>query len=119
MKILIIDDDDDVRLIARLTLEEQPGWTVETAAGCEEALARGVSFQHDLAPLELNMPGTDGLDTLAALRGAPGFDAAGFVFLTAGEPGEAARRAAVLGVLRKPFDPETFPDALQALLDTR
>ena len=117
MRILIIDDDDDVRLIARLTLEQHPGWVVEAAKGCDEALEKGREFHPDLVLLDLNMPGTDGLDTLALLRDAPGFSQAQFVFLTAGQPGEAVRQAAVRGVLNKPFDPETFPDRIRALLD--
>lgn len=69
LSILVVDDNDVVRSLLRVVLQQE-GFLVWTAAGGLEAIDlfrnRGQSI--DLVLLDLQMPGMDGLQTLAALR---------------------------------------------------
>ena len=66
-RILVVDDQEDIREMARLVLVDA-GFDVVTAPSGEDALrlARGTAF--DLVLLDINMPGLDGWSTLKLLR---------------------------------------------------
>jgi len=66
-RILVVDDQEDIREMARLVLADA-GFEVVTASSGEDALrlARGTAF--DLVLLDINMPGLDGWSTLKLLR---------------------------------------------------
>ncbi|MBL8798585.1 MAG: response regulator [Planctomycetia bacterium] len=67
--ILVVDDNDVVRSLLRVVLQQE-GFVVWTAAGGLEAidLFRSRNLSIDLVLLDVQMPGMDGLQTLAALR---------------------------------------------------
>jgi len=66
-RILVVDDQEDIREMARLVLVDA-GFDVVTASSGEDALrlARGTAI--DLVLLDINMPGLDGWSTLKLLR---------------------------------------------------
>ena len=66
-RVLVVDDQEDIREMARLVLADA-GFEVVTASSGEDALrlARGTAF--DLVLLDINMPGLDGWSTLKLLR---------------------------------------------------
>lgn len=65
-RLLIIDDQRDIRyILARLL--EQEGWTVEEAASAEEALGWDLN-SFDALILDYSMPTTDGLELATELR---------------------------------------------------
>jgi len=68
-KILIVDDSKLARMAATKALNAlRPGWTRIEAASAEEALsAMKTSAPPDVALLDFNMPGRDGLDLAAEL----------------------------------------------------
>lgn len=66
-RILVVDDQDDIRETAR-TILAGAGYEVETAAGGEAALAAARRARFDLVLLDINMPGMDGWSTLKILR---------------------------------------------------
>ena len=68
-RILVVDDQEDIREMARLVLLDA-GFLVETAASGEEALKRARDLELDLVLLDINMPGLDGWATLKLLRAA-------------------------------------------------
>ena len=68
-RILVVDDQEDIREMARLVLLDA-GFLVETAASGEEALKRARDLDLDLVLLDINMPGLDGWATLKLLRAA-------------------------------------------------
>ena len=70
-KILIVDDDEDIRLVSELAVRRIGRWDVVSAATGEEALDRARSEQPDAILLDVMMPGTDGPTTLAMLREEP------------------------------------------------
>jgi two-component system KDP operon response regulator KdpE len=73
-RVLVVDDQDDIREMARLVLADA-GYEVVTASSGRQALAlaRGSSF--DLVLLDINMPELDGWATLRLLRADEALDA--------------------------------------------
>lgn len=119
MKVLIIDDEDDIRRIARLSLVRVGGLEVIDARDGPTGVALAESDQPDVVLLDVMMPGLDGPATLAALRASDRTAGIPVVFLTAkAMPDEIARlySLGVRGVLQKPFDPMTLPAQLKAAL---
>jgi DNA-binding response OmpR family regulator len=118
MKILVIDDDADIRSIARLSLSRLGGMEVIEAASGDEGVRRAREETPDVILLDLMMPTMDGLDTLAALRAQPATALTPVIFLTAraGEEAERLRALGAAGVLIKPFDPRTLSQDVRALV---
>jgi two-component system, OmpR family, response regulator len=119
MKVLIVDDEEDIRAVARLGLERAGGMdVVETGAG-EEAVALATRERPDVVLLDVMMPGMDGPSTLAALRRDPETASIPVVFLTAKVFASEIERLRGLGaaaVLEKPFDPLELPASLRKAL---
>ena len=67
--ILIVDDSKLARLVAGKTIKAlQPDWERLEAGNAEKALSIVAGRQVDIALLDFNMPGMDGLELAAALR---------------------------------------------------
>jgi CheY-like chemotaxis protein len=110
-KILIIDDEDDIREVAALSLESVAGWEVIKASSGAQGLARAEEYQPDAILLDVMMPGMDGPTTFRELRKNQATAGIPVVLLTAKVQGTDQRRFADLGVeavLFKPFDPMTL-----------
>ncbi|HEU0107179.1 MAG TPA: response regulator [Vicinamibacteria bacterium] len=119
MKVLIVDDEPDIRRIAKLGLSRVGGMEVVEAANGAEALVRAKEDKPDAVLLDVMMPGLDGPSTLARLREDPATAGIPVVFLTAKAIAAELERLKVLGaagVLTKPFDPMTLARELRALL---
>ncbi|MFE1603127.1 response regulator transcription factor [Methylobacterium sp. ID0610] len=68
---LIVDDSKLARLVvAKLLRQLKPDWALAEAANADEALALIAGQPIDVALLDFNMPGRDGLDLAGALRAA-------------------------------------------------
>jgi len=119
VKVLIVDDEPDIRRIAKLGLSRVGGMEVVEAANGAEALVRAKEEKPDAVLLDVMMPGLDGPSTLARLRGDPATSGIPVVFLTAKAIAAELERLKLLGaagVLTKPFDPMTLARELRALL---
>jgi CheY-like chemotaxis protein len=105
-KILLVDDQRDIRSIVGLALGKIGKFEVQVCASGAEALLAAPEFSPDLLLLDLSMPVMDGLATLAGLR-ERGIDAPAIFFTARLKPGdvERYRDLGVLGVIPKPFDP--------------
>jgi len=66
-KILIVDDEESIRLLYKEELEEE-GFVVEVAKDGEEALKQLSLFKPDLITLDIKMPGMNGIETLKRIR---------------------------------------------------
>ena len=103
--ILIVDDEDHLRLSLSLILQKQD-YRVETVANAKEALDRLKLHEYDLMFLDLNMPGISGIDLLAEVhKQAPLMPV---LILTAHAALESAIQAVRLGArdyLIKPVEP--------------
>lgn len=68
VRILVVDDQDDIRLIMR-TLLEAEGWRVDEAASGEEGLERVREEPPDIVVTDNQMPGLSGIEMARRLRG--------------------------------------------------
>jgi CheY-like chemotaxis protein len=117
-RVLLVEDDPDVRAVVCLCLEQLGGLTLLACGSAHEALERARAFAPDLIVLDVMMEGMSGPDALAALRARPDTRGVPVVFLTARTtPGEVQgyERLGCLGVIPKPFEPALLPEQLQAL----
>ena len=107
-KVLVIDDDESMRLACAQTLE-QCGFAVAMASSGEDALARARLEAFDVALLDLMMPGMPGMDALGKLKQE--FPDLRVIivtgFATIASAVEAMRRGAY-NYLPKPFTPEAL-----------
>ena len=120
MKVLIIDDDADIRSIARLSLSRVGGMDVIEAASGAEGVRKAQEEKPDVILLDMMMPAMDGLETLSALRSQPATAMTPVIFLTAKAVGDEVERMTTLGaagVLIKPFDPRTLSEDVRALVN--
>lgn len=66
--VLIVDDDDDIRLLLR-ALFEQRGWQVDEAANGEDGVALTQERSYDAMVVDHSMPGMTGAEVVARVRG--------------------------------------------------
>jgi CheY-like chemotaxis protein len=119
MKVLIIDDDGLIRMIAAVSLARHGGMDVIEAAGGVEGVQKAREEAPDVILLDMMMPGMDGSETLAALRSQPATAMTPVIFLTATRVEAEVERLMALGaagVLTKPFDPRTLFVDVRAIL---
>jgi CheY-like chemotaxis protein len=118
-RVLIIDDENDIREVAALSLETVAGWEVLVANSGAQGLARAIEHQPDAILLDVMMPGMDGPTTFRELRKNPATAHIPVLLLTAKVQGNDQRRFADLGVeavLFKPFDPLTLSSQIAGVL---
>ena len=119
MKVLIVDDEPDIRRIAKLSLVRIGGMDVVEASTGDEAVRQAHAERPDAILLDVMMPGRDGPSTLAALQADAATAAIPVVFLTAKAMAtevERLRSLGAVGVLTKPFDPMKLPADLRAAM---
>ena len=119
MKVLIVDDEPDIRRIARLGLSRVGKMEVVEASNGAEGLLRAKEERPDAVLLDVMMPTMDGPTTLARLREDPATAGIPVVFLTAKAIAAEVDRLKSLGaagVLTKPFDPMMLARDLRAAL---
>ena len=117
-RIMLVEDDHDIRTIAEMALQMVGGYAVRACDGGEAALAAVQEFKPQLIVLDVMMPGMDGPTTLGRLRALPAAANAPVVFLTAKvQPEEvtALRALGAVEVVAKPFDPMTLGATLAAI----
>jgi CheY-like chemotaxis protein len=120
MRILVVDDEEHLRRMMRLTLEAS-GYDVAEAGDGEQALRLfGDGRQFEATLLDQRMPGLDGLETLRRMKSIRA-DAI-VIMVTAYGTIELAVDAMKLGAtdfVRKPMTPDTLRDAVAAALTRR
>src|SRR4029453_17445075 len=119
MKILVIDDEDDIRRIARLSLGKVGRMEVVDAASGADGVRRAEEERPDAILLDVMMADLDGPSTFEALRLSPQAPRTPVIFLTAKAMASEVDRLKGLGargVLTKPFDPMTLPAQVRAIL---
>ena len=118
-RILIIDDEDDIREVAAMSLETVAGWEVMVANSGPQGIARAASYKPEAILLDVMMPGMDGPTTFRQLRSNPDTARIPVLFLTAKVQATDRRMFADLGVeavLVKPFDPLTLSTQIAGAL---
>ena len=119
-RILIVDDDEDVRTITAMAARDVGKWEVVVAGSGEEGIERARSERPDVILLDVMMPGMDGLATLAELRADPTTAEIPVIFLTAKvqKPElELYRDVGAAGTIQKPFNVLQLPDEIRRILE--
>ncbi|MGI8773716.1 MAG: response regulator [Actinomycetota bacterium] len=118
-RVMVVDDEEDIREVAQLSLVAVGGFEVIPVGSGLEALDKAVEESPDAILLDVMMPGQDGPDTFASLRADPRTSGIPVVFLTAKAQTEERTYLESLGaagVLAKPFDPMGLANELSRLL---
>ena len=119
MKVLIIDDEEDIRRFAAVSLSKLGGMTVLEAASGPEGITKARTELPDAILLDVMMPLIDGPATLQSLKNDPVTAKIPVIFLTAKAMDDELTRLKELGaagVLVKPFDPVELPKQVESLL---
>lgn len=122
MKVLLVDDEDDIRKIGHLSLTAVGKLQAVTASNALDGIAAARTEKPDVILMDMMMPGMDGLSALAQLRVDPELKAIPVIFMTAKvqrHEVEHYLQVGALGVIQKPFDPMLLPGQVRALLDAR
>jgi CheY-like chemotaxis protein len=117
-KIMLVEDDPDIQLITRLSLEAGGGYEVRVCASGAEATQSAAAYAPDLILLDMMMPGMDGLATMDALRKLPGLAATPMIFFTANTQQQVRQNLlgrGALGVIIKPIEPDALVAQIRAL----
>ncbi|MBD2531792.1 response regulator [Nostoc flagelliforme FACHB-838] len=117
--ILIVDDEEDVRAIAKLGLEMGAGWNVLTASSGQEALNVAVNHKLDVILLDMMMPDMDGRATLQQLKANPATKKIPVILLTAKfqqSDRESFTDLDVAAIFAKPFRPLKLAEQISEVL---
>jgi CheY-like chemotaxis protein len=117
-RILIADDETNIRLMLRASLESE-GYVIEEAVDGVEALKAIERQVPDVMILDMSMPGLDGMGVLKELQGVRPERRPRVIVLTAYGSIPAAVKAIRLGAvdfLEKPIVPDEMREAVEAAL---
>ena len=103
-RVLVVDDDELLREVAKASLELVAGWAVSVAASGLEAQEKARAEHPDAIMLDVMMPGQDGPTTFAALRRDPATHDIPVIYLTAKNNTAGWAGEGLAGVIAKPFD---------------
>jgi two-component system, OmpR family, response regulator len=117
-RILYVEDEPDIRMVAQMALQAVGGFTVIACASGQEALDAAPGAAADLLLLDVMMPGMDGPTTLKGLRQLPATADTPVIFMTAKvQAAEVAvyKGLGALEVIPKPFDPMELSTQIQRI----
>ena len=118
LSILVVEDDEAIAELIRTVLNDEIGWgaTVVHSADAARQVFRHV--RSEVLVIDVNLPGTSGLDLLILLRQDPRWHQPPIILMSAndGQPGirEAVHDGQVTAFLRKPFDPDQLVAEIRA-----
>ena len=119
LQVLHVDDEPDMRLLVKLSLELDTGMSTRSASSGPEALDATTYWRPDVILLDAVMPGMDGLATLRALQTNPKTAGIPVLFLTgrcgAGDI-DSFKASGSAGVIAKPFDPQALAAAIRGFV---
>jgi two-component system KDP operon response regulator KdpE len=117
-KVLVVDDEPQIRLLLKATLS-RAGYAVAEAANAREAVNSKAIDKPDLILLDLGLPDRDGLELVSLLRGDP---RSALIVVSARDQTEQKVAALDLGAddyITKPFDTEELLARIRASLRQR
>lgn len=118
-RILIVDDDADIREATQLCLEITGHWEVLKASNGPEGIETAQLEHPDAILLDMMLPGMDGLTILQKLRENPQTKQIPIIILTAKAQSteqKAFGKLKVAAVITKPYDPLTISDQIASVL---
>lgn len=119
-KILVIDDEADIREVLSTSLELTTDWKIETASSGKEGIVKAIDYKPDAIVLDFMMPEMDGPTTARLLSAQPETASIPVVLLTAkpqmSDREQLMKNSGIQAILAKPFDPLTIGDEIKAAL---
>ena len=118
-RILVVDDEPDIREVAQMSLETVPGWQVLTAESGDECITKARQERPDAILLDAMMPDMDGATTFEKLQTDPSTKHIPVIMFTAKvQPADRKKFTdlGVKGVITKPFDPMNLGSQIAAIL---
>jgi two-component system, OmpR family, response regulator len=118
VRIVYVEDDEDIQRIVRMSLERVGKMTVEVVSDPTLAIQTITEFRPDLVMLDWMMPVMDGPTIYRQMKMRPELNALPVVFITAkaGQRDlEELRALGCAGTISKPFSPKDLPDQLRAI----
>ncbi|MBT9313589.1 response regulator [Leptothoe kymatousa] len=117
--ILIIDDEEPIQKVVRLSLKLEANWQIICASSGLEGIDLAEHHHPDAILLDVMMPEIDGINTFERLNKNVDTQHIPVILLTA-KTGTAEKRLfqkiGVTGVITKPFDPLTLASQIAKLL---
>lgn len=120
-KVLLAEDEEDIRKVAQISLQFRGGWEVSLAVDGEDCLAKAAQDRPDLILLDCMMPKLDGYETCRRLKLDPALRGIPVIFLTAKSQEFEIRKGLSLGAvgyLVKPFNPMSLAAEIRGILET-
>jgi CheY-like chemotaxis protein len=120
-KILLVEDNNDVRELLALFMKRL-GYQVFEAATGVEAIDLAATVQPDLIMMDIRMPEMNGAEATTSLKANPSTRDIPVLVVTAYAAGIDTRRALAAGaaeILHKPLDLTTLPNVLHRYLSSR
>ncbi len=120
-RVLVIDDEDDIRELCRVNLEFE-GFDVIDAADGQAGLQQAARHRPDVIFLDLMMPGMDGWEVLQRLKEDDATAAIPVILLTARTGEEDQMRGWEEGILEyvsKPFNPMSLVEWARRAMEER
>ncbi|CAN5280540.1 response regulator [soil metagenome] len=120
-RVLVVDDDDNIRELAQMGLEGMTDWKVDISNSGAQALLKASVEKPDVIILDQTMPNMDGLQTFEQLRESPQLCSIPVIMMTGKtKPVEIERflQLGFAGVIPKPFDPITLCDDIVKIITT-
>jgi CheY-like chemotaxis protein len=121
-KILLIDDDDDLRQVAALSMRKTAGWEVLVANSGPRGIKLALEHRPDRTLLDVMTPDMDGPATLAQMESHDALVGQPVIFITAGIQTSEIAELMVLGaagVIGKPLNPLSLAEAVLRLAEAR
>ena len=118
MRVLIVDDEEDIRDLLEYNLKQE-GYLVQTAENGVIGIEKAKSFNPDLIVLDVMMPEMDGIETCEQLRSQKQFERTTIWFLTARSEDYsqiAGLEAGADDYISKPIKPKVFKSKVKSLL---
>jgi len=121
-RILVVDDERDVREVVKTTLQENGYQVVEATDGVEAYADAAVAGKPDLIVLDLMLPKLNGFEVLEKLKENPQTSYIPVVILTArGQAQDETRalRSGATDYMTKPWSADELADRVRIALDQR
>lgn len=119
-RILIIDDEQDLREIVQMALEDFTDWHTEIARSGQEGLQKAMASPFDAILLDVSMPDVSGLQVFETLQNHTHTQQVPVILLTAKVRARDLTefdQLGIVGVITKPFNPTTIAHRVAEILE--
>lgn len=118
MRVLLAEDDPNISIIAKISLEKIAGHVVTVVNDGESALQEALTQNYDLILLDEMMPKMNGLKVCQEYKARTMGSAKPVIFLSAKSQDSDIREFTDngTGFIPKPFDPRKLPAQIEELL---